>query len=115
MKIKMYAAGKLMLLGEHAVVYNRPCLVMAVDKSLTIAVSESKTRSKNESVFAKAVIDKFSHDFGEIKVKIKTIKTFGSEYGLGSSATVTVALAKALFKLKQIKVGQKELFDFVIR
>lgn len=112
MKIKMYAAGKLMLLGEHAVVYNRPCLVMAVDKSLTIAVSESKTRSKNESVFAKAVIDKFSHDFGEIKVKIKTIKTFGSEYGLGSSAAVTVALAKALFKLKQIKVGQKELFDF---
>ena len=109
MKIKMYAAGKLMLLGEHAVVYNRPCLVMAVDKSLTIAVSESKTRSKNESVFAKAVIDKFSHDFGEIKVKIKTIKTFGSEYGLGSSAAVTVALAKALFKLKQIKVGQKRV------
>ena len=37
-KITVSAPGKLMLLGEHAVVYNHPCLVTAVDKRLYATV-----------------------------------------------------------------------------
>ena len=36
MKIKVSAPGKLMLLGEHAVVYGYPCIVTAVDKRLYV-------------------------------------------------------------------------------
>ena len=35
-KITVSAPGKLMLFGEHAVVYGRPCLVTAVDQRLSL-------------------------------------------------------------------------------
>jgi mevalonate kinase len=37
-KINVSAPGKLMLLGEHAVVYDHPCLVTAVDKRMRATV-----------------------------------------------------------------------------
>ena len=37
-KITVSAPGKLMLLGEHAVVYNHPCLVTAVDQRMRATV-----------------------------------------------------------------------------
>lgn len=37
-KITVSAPGKLMLFGEHAVVYNRPCLVTAVDQRMQATV-----------------------------------------------------------------------------
>lgn len=112
MKIRSSASGKLMLLGEYAVLHGQPCLAAAIDKSLTIEVTEASFRSTDESNFIKAAIDSFNERFGRIIVKVKTVSTFGSEYGLGSSAAVTVALARALFKLKKIKVTKKQLFDF---
>ena len=33
-KVVVSAPGKLMLLGDHAVVHNRPCLVTAVDQRI---------------------------------------------------------------------------------
>lgn len=38
MKITVSAPGKLMLFGEHAVVYGRPCIVTAVDQKMTAIV-----------------------------------------------------------------------------
>ncbi len=37
-KITVSAPGKLMLLGEHAVVYNRPCIVTAVDQRMQATI-----------------------------------------------------------------------------
>ena len=37
-KVTVSAPGKLMLFGEHAVVYNRPCLVTAVDQRMRATV-----------------------------------------------------------------------------
>lgn len=37
-RITVSAPGKLMLLGEHAVVYNHPCLVTAVDQRMRATV-----------------------------------------------------------------------------
>ncbi|MBI5619410.1 mevalonate kinase, partial [Candidatus Gottesmanbacteria bacterium] len=33
--------GKLMLLGEHAVVYGYPCLVTAINRRLTVSMEET--------------------------------------------------------------------------
>ena len=35
-KVTVSAPGKLMLFGEHAVVYNHPCLVTAVDQRIRL-------------------------------------------------------------------------------
>ena len=48
-KIIISAPGKLMLFGEHAVVYGRPCLVSAVDTRLSISIkkiSQKKVKIK---------------------------------------------------------------------
>ena len=37
-KVIVSAPGKLMLLGEHAVVYNHPCIVTAVDQRMRATV-----------------------------------------------------------------------------
>ncbi len=37
-KVTVSAPGKLILLGEHAVVYNKPCLVTAVDQRLCLTI-----------------------------------------------------------------------------
>lgn len=37
-KIEVSAPGKLMLLGEHAVVYNKPCLVTAIDQRFRLTI-----------------------------------------------------------------------------
>ncbi|MCG2691596.1 hypothetical protein L6272_02070 [Microgenomates group bacterium] len=107
-KIKASAPGKLMLFGEHAVIYNRPCLVAAIDKWVTVTTIEKKGE---ESVFVKTARQLFEQKFGKVGVGFM-IDGFDSCFGLGSSAAVTVATAKALFKLKNIKVSKEELFDF---
>ncbi len=35
------APGKLMLMGEHAVVYGQPCMVTAVNQRLSVTIDKS--------------------------------------------------------------------------
>lgn len=100
--------GKLLLLGDHAVVYGRPCLVAAIDKFVTVKL---KNKQGKESAFVAAARQLFEQKYGPVKQGFK-IKGFSSQYGLGSSAAVTVAAAQACFKFKKIKVTKKQLFDF---
>ena len=37
-KVTVSAPGKLMLFGEHAVVYGYPCIVTAVDQRITMEI-----------------------------------------------------------------------------
>jgi Mevalonate kinase len=41
MKISVYAPGKLMLLGEHAVVYGYPCIVTAVSSKIKVELENT--------------------------------------------------------------------------
>ncbi|PJA22395.1 hypothetical protein COX59_02930 [Candidatus Beckwithbacteria bacterium CG_4_10_14_0_2_um_filter_47_25] len=100
--------GKLLLFGDHAVVYGRPCLAAAIDRYVTASLVKSIGR---ESAFVAAARRLFEEKYGRLEFGFK-IKAFDSHYGLGSSAAVTVAVAQAMFKLKEIKITNKELFDF---
>ncbi|MEA3354942.1 MAG: mevalonate kinase [Patescibacteria group bacterium] len=136
-KIKVSTPGKLMLFGDHSVVYNRPCIVASVDQRFEVVVEKIKgkemvvqapgvgiydyrkdlnklgeTRITKELRFVEVVVREFysKRTFGGIKIKTKN--HFSSEHGFGSSAAVTVGLSKALFELKGIKISNKKLFDF---
>ncbi len=118
MKIKTSAPGKLMLFGEHAVIYGRPCLVTAVSSRIYV---EAEKSSKGFSIDAPQVKDvrfveetvkifkeKYKIDNG---LSIKTQSDFSSQYGFGSSSAVTVATIYALSQLYKKKLTKKEIFD----
>lgn len=136
-KITVSAPGKLMLFGEHGVVYGRPCIVTAVgqrmkatveltdepifqlnapDVSVTgyekpiedAGVGEIPKGAKFVEVAVKNFLDKYPFGGG---VKIETKSEFSSEFGFGSSSASTVCTVKALVELIGAKVDQKAIFD----
>lgn len=136
-KITVSAPGKLMLLGEHAVLYNHPCIVTAVGQRMKVTVEP-----KNEPIFELNAPDvkvkryqKPVKDLGHGEIpkgakfveiaaynflnkypqkgglKISTKSEFSAEFGFGSSSASTVCTIFALSKLFKIKLTQKAIFD----
>lgn len=116
-KITTSAPGKLLLLGDHAVVYGFPCLVTAVNYRVYVEVCLSE---RDEFIFPEGNGNSFIHEALKIfrerfnktqAVRIKTWANYKESYGLGSSSAVTVAFIKALCELFSIPLSKKELFD----
>ncbi len=136
-KITVSAPGKLMLFGEHAVVYGYPCIVTAVNQRMKVTVEELETNEfiidapdvditdykKNISDIGNGTIPKgaqfieqavlnFYNQFKINKgIKITTVSEFSSLFGFGSSSASTVCVIKALAELFAITLSQKEIFD----
>ena len=131
------APGKLMLLGEHAVVYNHPCIVTAVDHRMKVRLflTDDNLFTLNapdvEVInYQKSVSSLGSHDmpkgaqYVEIAVRnffqtyhlkqginITSTSDFSSLFGFGSSSAITVATIKALSRIFEVAMNEKELFD----
>jgi mevalonate kinase len=136
-EITVSAPGKLMLFGEHAVIYGKPCIVTAVDQR--IRVTAEKLASGELTIYAPDVgitgyrksidelgvgdiprevkfiefaVKNFKKTYGlPGGVKINTKSDFSSKFGFGSSSSVTAAVLKALSELIQKNLSKKELFD----
>lgn len=131
------APGKLLLFGDHSVVYGHPCIVTAVDQRLFVSI-----RKNGEDVFHMSApnlgleaYSKTIEDLGKKQLPkavrfiehlykrfleqhpqkegiiVTTRSEFSSSFGFGSSSAVTVAFAKSLCELYRIKLDNKQLFD----
>jgi len=140
-KIVISAPGKLMLLGEHAVVYNRPCIVTAVGQrmSVTLELLPGPTFELEASDVEVAGYKKPFASLGEgdipkgarfvemaVKhftkkyplkggVRITTKSEFSSLFGFGSSSASTVCVVKGLAELTNTKLSNREIFDIAYR
>ena len=111
-----------MLFGEHAVVYNRPCLVTAVSSRIRVAIEKTNGDFKIEAPQVKDVRfveetvrifqDKFKIGNG---LAIKTESDFSSKYGFGSSSAVTTAILKGLGEFFNLSLSKKDIFDLGYR
>ncbi len=136
-KVKISAPGKLMLFGEHAVVYGKPCIVTAVDERMKVSVEatdgnlltlnapdliasdyvEKIDKLGDESVpkevrfVSKAVKNFFDSRGLKSGLKIETKSDFSSKFGFGSSSAVTVATIKALSEIFDCNLDNRELFE----
>ncbi len=137
MPITVSAPGKLMLLGEHAVVYGNPCLVATVGQRLFMTVSkidESILRIVSKAVGlvnyqkdlknvgqgdiprgARFVEGTVKHYFEIYKFKsglqINIKSDFSPLYGFGSSSAVIVCTLYGLSILFNQPLTLRQLFD----
>ncbi len=98
-KISVSAPGKLMLMGEHAVIYNRPCIVTAIGERLTIHEGNPSGDTR--------FLDRAIALWGNPGMRLAATSSFSGSYGFGSSSAVTVAALKFL----RPDASNKELFD----
>jgi len=137
-KVEISAPGKLMLFGEHAVVYGSPCIVTAVDQRIKVSAAIDSGQSleieapdvglsdcllgidnlkDNNDLpkgarFVAAAVGNFFDRFGiRSGLKIETLSDFSSEFGFGSSSAVTVGVMKALSELFGVELKDQELFN----
>lgn len=102
-KVEVSAPGKLILSGEHAVVYGKPAILTTVNRRLFVSISPSL---KNEIITPESSsLAKFARDFvlkvlgrEEEKLRIEISSEIPVGCGMGSSAALAVAIATTLFK-----------------
>jgi len=132
--IKASAPGKLMLFGEHAVIYDKPCIVASVDHRISVSLKkrndnniiltapELNIENENISDLEKSHFKKVSFLLTAIRnffkkydlksgLDIKTQSEFSDKVGLGSSSAVVVSAIKGLSELFKIKMNEKDVFD----
>lgn len=141
-KVTISAPGKLMLFGEHAVVYNRPSIVTAVGQRmfvtaefgsekplLEIKAPDVKTHLKipladlaskdipKEAKFIAKAVEVYLKEFVNYKggIKITTKSEFSSKFGFGSSSAVTVCTLKALSVMFEDDLDNRTLFDWAYK
>lgn len=136
-QITVSAPGKLMLLGEHAVVYGRPCIVTAVNQRMkaTIELTDEPVFQLNApdvqvadykkpmselgigdipkgAKFVEIAIKNFSEKHPiQGGVKVTTSSKFSSQFGFGSSSASTVCIIKALSELTGAALDNKAIFN----
>ena len=139
-KVKASAPAKVILFGEHFVVYGEPAIVLAIDKRITVSAnirSDRKIfiRSEDIGISGFFMDGLFLPESGgsEAEEKLKPIYAVAKEIirrchvnrgvdinikssipiaaGLGSSAAVSVASAAALYSLFEYNVTNDEIFQ----
>lgn len=135
MQLKAKAPGSLMLLGEHAVLFDKPALVSAINQYITVTMTPAHQHNETIKIYSKThgecattlsalaqadfVIKKPFHFvlavIKQMHAKIKrgfdvVIESeFSDQVGFGSSAAVTVAMLACLVKWLDIRISALDL------
>ena len=106
------APGKLIILGEHAVVYGKPAVALAIDRTFTCTVQKSDIMSLNNNhvnLDAHPHIKTILEIHGIKNAAITTESMIPPSSGLGSSAALSVALSAAVRKHLGKEFDEKEI------
>lgn len=139
--ITVSAPGKLMLFGEHAVVYDKPSIVTAVNQRISIVAKgneepvfklnapdvdinnysklmthlgegEIPKGAKFVEFATRNFFKKYASDIPKHSgVKLETVSQFKSTFGFGSSSASAVCTVKALAEIFKPELTEKEIFD----
>lgn len=99
--ITVSVPGKVHLMGEHAVVYGKPAILAAINRRLTVTVTDGDS---NTSGYVADILGIMQKHFGTTRaVHIMIDSDIPAGYHLGSSAAVAVGVVGAVsYFLKKI-------------
>ncbi|MGQ7557538.1 mevalonate kinase [Streptococcus suis] len=125
------ANGKIILMGEHAVVYGQPAIAMPFSAvEITAQVRAQGQALSLACDFYEGLVHKMPKIWESLKhairfslyrigaptdpaIHIEISSTIPAERGMGSSAAVAVAVARALFAYYEKELTDSELWDIV--
>lgn len=112
-----YIPGKLILVGEHSVVYGEKAIVVSIDRGVRVKVLQRREGEKTEeysddkkNLIPKAI--ELAGGDGSIKVSIESSLPVGA--GMGSSAAVSAAVIRGVREFLDNPIENDELFNLVM-
>ena len=88
------AAGKVILLGEHGVVYGRHALALPIPGAVRVTLAEADRLSHDlPEEFVACLLRELAAEDTRVRIVVNSRLPFGK--GLGSSAAIAVAIARA--------------------
>jgi len=106
-----FAPGKLILMGEHAVVYGHPALAIAVERGMTVSLTDKKgpTSLTNTHIDDSRLTEALLTLLPEQGVSVTIDSTLPTGRGMGSSAALAVALGRASMEREGLGPDPAEL------
>ena len=88
------AAGKVILLGEHGVVYGKSALALPIHDAVRVSLTDADELSHDlPEEFVACLLKDLGVDDARVRINLDSRLPFGK--GLGSSAAIAVAIARA--------------------
>ncbi len=109
------APGKLILLGEHAVVFGQPAIAVAIDLRIRCRIEKDDEWSLNGSPITEQAHPYVSGAISKVwkggPLEMETDSDLPSGSGMGSSAAVTVSTLKALHQMMLDGSQEKDISE----